>query len=345
MKRVSVVLMFIFAMPVVVPMMVSAQSGIPGASSAVTIAMSPAQPVPNSTVRLTLQSPIYDLAQSLISWRVDGELLTEGEGVTSVSIEVGSAGESVDVSASVISGDEDALAFLTITPASLDLLWEADGFTPAFYGGRTLPSPGANITFVAYPTFVQNGTRIAEKDLIYTWRKGNIVLGSFSGKGRSTLVVDGRTLFSDDTFSVEARTPDGAISARASTRIPSPDTHIQLYENHPLFGPLYHRAFGASAFTPETELTFLAIPYFAPATSENDSRLSYAWRVNQQDIASHKELPSQITINSQGSTGVATVELEVTHISNFFFGTNAAWQVTFSRAGGVEGTNPFAPQQ
>ncbi len=323
-----------------------AQSDFPSASSAVTIAMSPAQPVPNSTVRLTLQSPIFDLSQSLVSWRVDGELLTEGEGVTSVSIQVKAAGETTDVSASVVTSDEEALAFLSITPASLDLLWEAEGFAPALYKGRTLPSPGANITLVAHPTFVRGGAPIAEKDLIYTWRKGNTVLGSLSGKGRSTLVVDGTTLFGEEVFSVDARTADGEISARGSARIPAPDTSLRLYENHPLFGPLYHRAFSATAFTPETEMTFLAIPYFAPVTTENDPRLQYAWRVDRNSIVSDAKKPSQITINAAGSTGIATIDLEVTHVTNYFFGTNAAWQITFSQTGGsIEGINPFAPRQ
>lgn len=321
------------------------QFDIPGASTALQIVMTPAQPAPKSTVRLTLQSPLLDLDSSIISWRVNGEPLSEGTGLKSVSINVGDAGESTDVSAALVSGDDEALAFVTITPAGLGLLWEAKGLTPPFYKGRTLLAAGARLTFVAYPTFIRNGAQIPEKDLVYTWRRGDTVLGSLSGRGKSTAIIDSTAFLASDVISVEARTSDGAISSRASTRLVSPETPLRLYENHPLFGPLYHRAFGATTFTPDTEMTFIAIPYFAPAASENSAALQYEWRVNQQDVAADPKNPSQITINASGSSGVALIELIVGHVTNFFFGTEDSWQVTFSKAGGA-GTddNPFGAQ-
>lgn len=320
---------------------------IPGAFGAVSIVASPAQPAPNSTVRLTLQSPLYDLKNSLISWRVNGEPLTEGQGIVSVSVNVGDAGETTEVTAALISGDNDALAVAVLTPASIDLLWEAEGFVPPMYRGRTLPGVGARVTFAAYPTFVHDGVRVDPKDLTYTWRNGDTVLGSLSGRGRSTISIDAPTLFGAETVSVEATTQDGTIAARASARIESPNTTLRLYENHPLFGPLYHAPFGASGFTPETEVTFLAVPYFAPARSADDPVLAYEWRVNRQSIAADKKTPSQITINAAGSSGIALIELAVGHLTNFFFGSEAAWQITFSSAAGgsAGGTNPFAPQQ
>lgn len=331
----------------ILPMSVSAQQyDIPGASGAVSIVASPAQPEPNSTVRLTLQSPLYDLENSLISWRVNGEPLAEGEGIVSVAVNVGRAGEATEVTAALIHGDDNALASVTLTPASIDLLWEAEGYTPPFYRGRTLPGVGARVTFAAYPTFVQNGIRVDPKDLIYTWRNGDTVLGSLSGRGRSTISIDAPTLFGSETVSVEARTRSGEVSARASARIESPDTQLRLYQNHPLFGPLFHAPFGPTAFTPETELTFIALPYFAPVKNADDPALTYEWRVNQQSVVADRNTPSQITINAAGSTGIALIELEVGHRTNFFFGSDATWQVTFSSAPRTPtGTNPFAPQQ
>ncbi|MHB1087010.1 MAG: hypothetical protein ACYCZ0_04670 [Minisyncoccota bacterium] len=322
------------------------QFDIPGASNALQIVTSPAQPAPKSTVRLTLQSPIFNLDEGVISWRVDGEPLSEGDGLRTVSINVGDVGQPIDISATYVSGDDEALAFLTITPAGLGLLWEAEGLTPAFYKGRTLPAAGARLTFVAYPTFIRNGAPVAEKDLIFTWRRGDTVLGSLSGRGKSTAIIDSTAFFASDIISVEARTIDGSISSRASTRLVSPETPLRLYENHPLFGPLYHKAFGATTFTPDSEMTFIAIPYFAPATDENSSALQYEWRVNQQSVAADAKRPSQITINASGSSGVALIELVVSHVTNFFFGSEDAWQVTFSKAGGTaEGDYPFGAQQ
>lgn len=319
------------------------QYDIPGASGAVQITMTPVQATPGGTARLTLKSPIFDLENSLISWRVDGELISEGEGVVTVSVQLGAAGETTEVTASVIHGGDDALASVSITPASLDLMWEGDGLSPGFYRGRTLTGVGAKITFVAYPTFVRDGQRIPEKDLIYTWRRGESILGSLSGRGKSSMSIQD-SLLSSEVISVEARTADGTISAQASTRLPAPRTQLRLYHEHPLFGTLFHQALGQNTFTSDNEMTFQAIPYFAPAKTANDPALDYGWHVNQTDIAADAKKPSQITINAEHSSGIALIELDVGHKSDYFFGERAAWHVTFSSAnGGV--SNPFAPTQ
>lgn len=345
MRAAALLTMLFFALPAYLPAQAGAQIfDIPGAQTAVTIAMSPEFPAPKSSARLTLKSPLYDLERALISWRVGGEAHSEGEGLTSITVTTGEAGESLDVSATMLTEDGEAIAFTSITPAGLDLLWEGEGLTPPFYRGRTLPSVGSQTTLVAYPTFIRDGNRIAEKDLVYTWRRDGTVLGSLSGRGKSTALIESPMLFGAEIVSVEARTPDNAIRALASVRLTSAETPLRLYQNHPLFGPLYHTALGKTAFVPETEMTFLAIPYFAPARTENDPVLVYEWRVNRENVTADKAKPAQITINAEGSDGIALIELALSHVSNFFFGTDGAWQVTFSSRGDASETNPFGPQ-
>lgn len=316
------------------PLLAAAQEGAVGV-----ITMSPAHAAPESSVTFTLASPVIDLSASTIVWYVDGSRAAEGAGLTSVSTRLGGAGESTDVSAEITAGDETYEVFTSVTAAGLSLLWEAEGYTHPFYLGRSLPAPGAKIRFVA---LADDGS--APADLTYTWRRGSTVLGSLSGRGKNTLTVDAPLLFGSDTISVEARSANGAL-AHASARVSSAPPPILLYENHPLFGILFHKALPRTVSTPEIERGFAAYPFFAPVALESSPALMYEWRVNRERVAIDAARPSQITINAAGSDGSALIELLVTHTTNIFYSAEGLWRVTFNATGVGGGTSdPFAPQ-
>lgn len=340
MKYLAALAILFFATPALAQL-----TGLPGIESSAVIRVYVTQSSPNNSLQMKLISPILDLRESLISWHVNNELLVEGRGVTDAAVPIPQTGTALDIAASIVTPDGDtAYAYFSFTPAAVDLLWEADGYTPPFYKGRTLPGVGAAVTFVAQPTFIGSEGRLADKDLMYTWRRGERVLGSSSGKGKSSLTLRD-PLLGAETITVDVRTPDGALSARSSVRLPEPATQLRLYENHPLFGTIFHTALSATAFTTESEMTFQVIPYFAPARSIDDGTLTYEWRVNQRPVALNASKPSQITINAEGSDGIALIELDLGHTSNYFFGENAAWQMTFSSDTSAVSENPFAPQQ
>jgi len=319
---------------------------IPGADTAVTISMSPSAPTPGSTVRLTLKSPFHDLENSPIEWRVNGKAVASGVGETTITVNAGNAGEGIDVSASVESDLGSAVAFTTVYPTSIELLWESSGYRPPFYKGRALASAGNSIRIVALPHFLIGKKEIPASQLIYTWKKSGEVLGSLSGKGRSSLVTGAPMLYGADTISVEARTSDGSLAGTASLRIVSDTPKVALYIDHPLFGILFHKALGASTYIPETEVSFVAIPHFAPASNENDRRLEYAWQVNSGTVRVDTDTPSHLTINAAGSTGVAVIDLSLGHVSDFFFGAEGSWQINFSQSQtGIGGnSDPFRAQ-
>lgn len=235
-----------------------------------------------------------------------------------------------------------------LTPATVDLLWESDGLVPPLYRGRSLPASGTRVRLVAIATFGQGGSAVPAKDLVYTWRKNGTVLGSVSGKGRSSIEIDAPLRFGTDTVSVEVRTPDDSVpvgSAVASTRIAVRDPAVSLYINHPLFGPLLHSAIGRTSSFSETEMSFVAIPFFAPVRNANSPALSYEWSVGGERIAADRAKPSLITIRSAGSAGSANLELLVTHATNYFFEAEGSWTIDFSQGGSAGGgsSDPFAP--
>lgn len=319
-----------------------AQFSIASAESAVSISLSPAYPGPNTPVNLTVQSGLYDVSQGTVTWTVNGKVIAQGTGATA-RITTGGLGSETRVRVDVSTDTGDASTALTIVPASVDLLWESNSYTPPFYRGRGLPSAGSTITIVAIPHVARaGGAALAADQLIYTWKKDGAVVASASGKGRSSATFASPMLYGVSSISVVAASADGAVAAQGILRIGDTEPRLALYEDDPLFGILYHKALG-SAFIPETEMSFVAIPYFAPSLSLNNSQLEYAWTVNGNPVSIAAAKPNEITINAAKSSGIAAIALQLTHASNYFLNVAGAWNISFSNAANGSGGGTVDP--
>ncbi len=195
------------------------------------------------------------------------------------------------------------------------------------------------------PHFVyEGGKEAAISDIVFTWRRNDQILGSVSGRGKSSVSIPAPVLFGSDTVSVEAATLDRQLAGSASVQIPSAEPTLDLYQDHPLFGVTYHRALGAQSLIPDSEMTFAAIPYFAPVARLSDRLLQWSWIVNGKAIPADDERPYAITIGAQNSNGIGLLTLDISHLANVFFEASESWGITLSSGGGSGGLfgNPSA---
>ena len=228
-----------------------------------------------------------------------------------------------------------SFAQVAIIPTEIDLLLDSDSYVPPFYRGRALASPGTRVRLEAIPHFVRpGGSEIPASDLTYTWRRNDETIAGVSGPGKSSATIASPVLFGTDIISVEAVSADGALSGSASMRIPSTETVLALYEDHPLYGILYNRALGSQTLIPDSEMTFAAVPYFAQARSADDPTLEYTWRVNDSSVKADAARPSELTINAQNSNGLALVALELASATNVFLRASREWGITLSAQSG-----------
>ncbi|MDO8514466.1 MAG: hypothetical protein Q7S50_02900 [bacterium] len=322
----------IFLCTILLPLRAHAQLGLLGIERALSISLSPLHPSPGETVELAVKSSVLDLGTSTILWRANGKTIAQGVGVDSAQVTAGALGVETDIEVGVIAPDwVSASGRAIIIPTELDLLIDSDSYIPPFYRGRALVSAGTTLELSVIPRFKRpSGPLIAASDLIYTWRRNGEVLGSISGRGKSSVHIPFLHLYGADNFSVEVRTQDGVLSGEARVAAQSVEPMLALYEDHPLYGILYHRSLGASTFIPESEMTFAAVPYFSQARSVNDPTLMYGWRVNGALVPRSASAPSEITINATNSNGIALIELELTHTSNFYTDVKRVWNIMLS---------------
>lgn len=310
-----------------------AQTGYPGfappATSQISIQVTPPNPEPKSAVSVSVESLSLNLDRSLVSWIVDGNEVGRGNGYRTIETTVGALGTQTKITVAVRTESDTLLtATVVLQPAAVDLLWEADSYAHPFYKGRLLPSSGSFVRAEAIPYItLANGSPVGPSAITFTWRKNDGIDETASGRGRNTAVFPAPMLFGDYILSLTAVLEGGFAVAETSTRIPSIDPGVTLYQDHPLFGPLFHEALPRTASFPDPETTFVAVPYFAAVTSPSDGTLAYDWKVNGVRIDSDPKYPNRLTINGEGSDGRARVELSLSHAWDWFLRARGTWDL------------------
>ncbi|MBI5003793.1 hypothetical protein HZC00_01730 [Candidatus Kaiserbacteria bacterium] len=327
--------LFLLALLLTAPM-AYAQSGAifvsPNPEAVATIIMIPKNPSPGDTVHLTVTGgSLLDLQNSTITWFQNGKLISKGVGYASLDITTGTLGSEDDVNVQVDSPDgATAASSISIIPTHVDLLLDSDSYIPPFYRGRALPSAGTHMQAQALVYFKRSdGSFIPPNSIIYTWKVNGQVIGNVSGKGRQTAVLPAPVLFGTSNVSIEAVSTDNLFTGSASTNISSVEPILMLYEDHPLFGILFHRAMGQTTTIPDSEMTFAAVPYFTQVKNPNDPQLRYHWMVNGNLIVADTNHPSEIVINADKSNGEAAITLALNHASNFLMNAKGSWDVIF----------------
>jgi len=307
----------------------------------IAILLSPLYPTPLSNVHLSLEETGVDLSGSSITWSAGGKVVAQGTGRDSVDLKAGALGSELSVEADVTTQDGTRYsAKAIIAPTQLDLLIDSDSYTPPFYLGRALPSAGVDLIVQALAHFKRlNGSFIPDADITYTWKQSGQVLGSISGRGKSSVIIPIEHLYGGSDITVVAKSSDGSRAGETTLSVPLTKPVLDLYEDHPLYGILYGNALSPVSHITEGEMAFSAVPYFGEARAVNDPALSYDWRVNDTRIPASAGAPQEITINAHDSSGHADVSLEVTHASNYYFDATGEWNIFLASASAAQ--DPF----
>lgn len=161
----------------------------------------------------------------------------------------------------------------TAQAQSVDILWESNGYTPAFYQGKALWSKEGTIRLVAIPQSLGNPL-----SLNYKWSRNGTVLGNTNGIGQNTLEFHDSVISKPQTFKIEIVSPTEATLAESSLTLVPQVPGLLIYEYSPLYGTLFNKEVSAGYAVTENEVEFSAVPLFFSATSPLQPSLRYSWQ-------------------------------------------------------------------
>lgn len=286
----------------------------PGAS--ITINITPTSPAPGDSVTISAVSFSTDLNQARFSWLINGIVRREGIGIKNFNFTAGNLGTVQKVSIAVETKDIGTFnKEIVIAPAALDVVEQADSYTPPFYKGKALPSPQGNVTLIALPNFIApNGLRISPNNIVFKWKQGGRVLGSDSGLGANTLSVSAPLIAEQSAqVDVEASSPENSLSASATHILRATNPEVILYENNPLLGVLFNHAISNPFTMIGDELSLYASPYFF----DSATNLDYGWAINNSSVSSTGRL-NQLVLRKPDANGSSLVSVTIKNPDKIF---------------------------
>jgi len=276
------------------------------------ISLSPQYPGPYDEVAISLSSYTYNLNNSNISWRLNGVEKLSGRGKTVFSFRVGDIGSKNNLSIYIATLEGDVLTReITIIPATVDLLWTAETYTPFYYKGRALPTINSKIKFTAIPHFSNNN------NLVYKWSSGSQEFPSVSGLEKSSFTYLTGNFSGQNAVTVKVESLDGKSVALATANIPNINSEVILYEEDPLYGVLYNRSLGNNFELKKDRIVIRAEPFYF--SSKDLEGIIYKWFMNDNPIkSSTPELPNVLSLVTGGNSGSTDIGINVLNSQNVF---------------------------
>lgn len=279
----------------------------------VSATVNPENPTPGQNVTISLTAYGTDLSAATISWSVNGTQSQRGTGVTQFTLIAGKNGEAKNVTATISPTNGPSITkTFSIAPQDVSIIYEADGFVPAFYKGKAAYAKEGTLTLVAIPNLVVNGTRLSPSALNYKWIVDETVQGSKSGFGKNSFTYTGSILDIETFVRVEVSSAGGATKGSATILLAPQNAQVLVYEQNPVYGIMMNKELSSNGFSLNgKETTVSAIPFSTSVSSLNDGTLSYTWTINGDTIPVPKSQSYATFRNSTGEQGTSLVGVSV----------------------------------
>ena len=300
--------------------------------SSIYINISPVSPRAGDSVVLTLSSNLLSLNSSKIVWYIDGTPKRDAAG-KSITIKAKSDGQKTTIRAVVETSDGIIKeASQEISPAGVDLVVEPMSYTLPFYKGKPYFAPQGTVKVVAIPDIIIDGTRALSKDLNFKWSKGDIVLGSSSGKGNDTLLVYGTIPVRDINISVQISDDSGNILAENSKLLTTDNPEILFYEDNPLYGVLYNEAVvGNYNLETREELTIVAKPFSFDFSNDVSEESDYTWNINGNSITPAGKANELVLKQTTNVAGTASVSLDLKNVDRIMQYVSDSFNISYGQ--------------
>ncbi|HCY18136.1 MAG: hypothetical protein UR62_C0009G0007 [Candidatus Nomurabacteria bacterium GW2011_GWF2_35_12] len=286
----------------------------------IVLSISPQYPSQNQSVNATLNSHSINLDKANIFWSVNDQETSGGIGKKSFSFKTEDTGSFTVLSVTIDTVDGQSISkTMTITPAELDMLWEAyDSYTPPFYKGKALVTSQGTLKIVAVPSIINQNGKVNINNLSYVWKKDSKTQSDSSGWGKNYFIFQNSYLDKGNIIEVKVSDISGGASTSGKITLNTTNPKILFYQNDPALGVKWERTLN-NGFTinPNGE-TLTVEPYFFSPQNLNSADLVFDWSLNGEKI----QTPSPKNILSikpeAGQSGSATIKVVVNNIRTLF---------------------------
>ena len=280
--------------------------------TAVSLNVTPDNADVGDIVTVSASSYTEDMSRSVFTWTANGKVIKKGAGVSSISFKKRGDVPTVTIGVSIdLKSGETIEQSVDISNQSVDLLWETvSSYTPPFYKGKSLPIQESAVRF---SQIVSRGYLFGSKgnkNNIYTWSRGNSVVGSVSGTGKDSFPIIMDYMVDKEQIGVK-------VESIANTSITSSDIDLKPFDPKLVFYKMdsnkyidWNNAL-SDGYSPTGQLKIFAAPYYI--TPKNLSDVTFNWSQNDQSDSS-----GQVFTVFPNGDGQTTFSVDVENTKTFF---------------------------
>lgn len=288
-----------------------AQTELLSSLNAFEISVSSRHPFPNEEITAKIQNGNFDVWKSNISWFLDGKTILQGKAKNEVVFKAGKLGSANILAVSIQTPNgENLKESIILRPTDIDILWQADGYTPYFYKGKSFAAPLSNVVAGAIPYFIYQGKKIAGENLLFKW----YLNGDFKTKGWGKDSFTFKTgLFSGEEYEVrvEISSQSEILVQEQTLKITVQNPRIIFYEYSPFEGIKFQKAVSEFKTSAGDYVQFIAEPYFTP--NDKIEGLSYEWKMNSQKLENSRPFNVLNFSSEPGASGIANINLTASY--------------------------------
>lgn len=267
------------------PSSLSFPAKYPQIEEQVDVNISPETPRPGDEVTIKVEAYGTDLNTHLIDWRINGTSTLRGIGQKKLKFIMGRSGTitNVDLIISPKNAPEIRRSY-TFAPVDVDILWQANTYTPPFYKGKALYTPESSVSFTALPNITIGGVKVDPGEVVYKWSENYEVQGDRSGFGKNTYEFVGPIILrpvtiQTETYAAANKNLKGVNSFELNNVYPQ----AIVYENSPIYGVLFNRAVNNGYLLSQREVKLSVFPYYFSTDNKND-KVAYDWSLDDSPL-------------------------------------------------------------
>ncbi len=283
----------------------------------------PNDPSPNQDVSINLTSYDFNLDLSQIVWTINNQIVASGLGLKKINFKLGNQNSPSIVNVSIVSPlGQRVLKTFNFNPGTVDLLWQANTYTPSFYQGKSLPSLGSTIKLLAIPNITDGQkNKIPDSRLVFNWYKNDKLLSESSGIGKNTTDIKLDNIISQTNIKVNVSSLTGN-SAVGSTTIRVVNPQVIFYPNNSsstIYSALGNVISGGSV------VNIIAEPYYFSLDDLINQSIIFQWLSGNKIISNTpnlyldnnrpNSLPLTLVVSNQNSI-LQKVSKDVTILLN-----------------------------